>query len=126
MQNLTTTTVFPIFNYVPVYQTECIAKYFALCATIATVLLVLPYLLGPSIVAVDKNTAYECGFEPFIEDANEQTENHFIIVAILFVVFDLEVVMLVPFAPSILANGEDGLFLLFDFVVLLIVGLYYE
>lgn len=75
---------------------ENFIAYIIIVATISFLLLVLPMLLAPTrSFSSDKLSAYECGFEPF-RAPNEVVEHHFIIVAILFVIFDLELVFLFP------------------------------
>lgn len=114
-----------LFQYTVVPQAWSIVGYFTTCVVLASILAVVPVILGPKKRAVDKNTAYECGFEPFIY-SSEPVENHFIIVAILFVIFDLEVVMLVPYATSVTGDGYVGFLTVFGFGILLVLGLFYE
>lgn len=111
------------YSFTPSYGS--VVAYFTLCICIAALLFVIPALLAPKKRAVDKNTAYECGFEPFIY-GKEPTENHFIIVALLFVIFDLEVLLLVPFATNITNNGYVGFFTALCFAGFLVFGLFYE
>jgi NADH-quinone oxidoreductase subunit A len=53
------------------------------------------YLLSPKHANAEKLSAYECGFEPF-DEARKTFDVHFYVVAILFIIFDLEVVFLFP------------------------------
>jgi NADH-quinone oxidoreductase subunit A len=62
---------------------------------LAFVLLILSYLFSPKNIYAEKLSAYECGFEPFNE-ARRTFDIHFYIVAILFIIFDLEVAFLFP------------------------------
>lgn len=111
------------YSFTPTYGN--IVIYFTVCIILALILFIVPLLCAPYKRAVDKNTAYECGFEPFIY-GKEPAENHFIVVAILFVIFDLEVLLLVPFAANITNSGYIGFFTAFFFALFLVVGLFYE
>jgi NADH-quinone oxidoreductase subunit A len=59
------------------------------------ILLLLAFLLGPKNVSNEKVSAYECGFEPF-GDARDNFDIHFYVVALLFIIFDVEIIFLVP------------------------------
>jgi NADH:ubiquinone oxidoreductase subunit 3 (subunit A) len=77
-------------------STELFLSYLVIVATISLVLLTLPAGLSPSrAFSIEKLSAYECGFEPF-RTSKEAVEHHFIVVAILFVIFDLELIFLFP------------------------------
>jgi len=62
---------------------------------LASILVLASYMVGTQLGTVDKLAPYECGFDPF-EDARNVFDIRFYIVAILFLVFDLEVVFLFP------------------------------
>jgi NADH:ubiquinone oxidoreductase subunit 3 (subunit A) len=62
---------------------------------LACILFIVSYILSPRYPNSEKLSAYECGFEPF-DDARKAFDVHFYIVAILFIIFDLEVVFLFP------------------------------
>jgi NADH-quinone oxidoreductase subunit A len=79
-------------NYIT-YSTLLIAVVLALL--ISTVVLVLSYIVATQAPDPEKTSAYECGFEPF-EDARNRFDVRFYIVAILFIIFDLEVAFLFP------------------------------
>lgn len=70
--------------------------YLVISIFLSFLLYALPYLLSyQSIVGGEKLSSYECGFEPF-NDSKGQFNVHFYIVGILFIIFDLEIVFLVP------------------------------
>lgn len=79
-------------NYIT-YSTLLIAVVLALL--ISGVVLALSFLLAVQAPDSEKTSAYECGFEPF-EDARNRFDVRFYIVAILFIIFDLEVAFLLP------------------------------
>jgi NADH-quinone oxidoreductase subunit A len=75
------------------YLTVLICISFSLF--LAFVIFVLSYMLGVQNPDAEKISAYECGFEPF-EDARNKFDVRFYIVAILFIIFDVEVIYLFP------------------------------
>ena len=72
-----------------------------------------------------KNSAYECGFENF-SDARMKFDIRFYLVAILFIIFDLEIAFLFPWAVSLNDLGLTGLISMGIFLFILIVGFIYE
>lgn len=85
----------------------------------------IPGLLSPKVESLEKDSMYECGFEPFEED-EEASESHFILIGVLFVLFDLELVLLVPMLGSIGTLGGVGIILVVFFLLILVAGLIYE
>lgn len=73
----------------------------------------------------EKNSAYECGFEPF-DDARRRFDVRFYLVAILFIIFDLEVAFLFPWAVSLGRIGLFGFFSMIVFLGVLTIGFIYE
>ena len=86
---------------------------------------VLNFLLSPKKPDPEKLSAYECGFEPF-EDARVKFDVRFYLVAILFIIFDLEVAFLFPWAISLSLIGLVGYFSMMLFLLILTVGFVYE
>ena len=82
-------------------------------------------LVGPSKPDKEKLSAYECGFEPF-EDARVKFDVRFYLVAILFIIFDLEVAFLFPWAISLSLTGLIGYLSMMIFLLILTVGFVYE
>ena len=74
---------------------------------------------------VEKNSAYECGFEAF-SDARIRFDVRYYLVAILFIIFDLEVAFLFPWAVSLNAIGMFGFWSMMVFLAILTVGFVYE
>ena len=74
---------------------------------------------------VAKNSAYECGFEPF-SDSRHKFDVRFYLVAILFIIFDLEVAFLFPWAVSLGSIGAFGFWSMVVFLGVLTVGFIYE
>ena len=88
-------------------------------------------MIGGSLLAArqkpyaEKLSAYECGFEPF-DDARRKFDVRFYLVAILFIIFDLEVAFLFPWAISLADIGAFGFFSMVAFLGVLTVGFIYE
>ena len=85
----------------------------------------LSYFLAVQNPDAEKMSAYECGFEPF-EDARNKFDVRFYIVAILFIIFDVEVVYLFPWSVSLYATGFQGFWAMMLFLIILTVGFLYE
>ena len=86
---------------------------------------VLGRLLAPHRPDSEKNSAYECGFEAF-EDARMKFDVRYYLVAILFILFDLEIAFLFPWAIVLQEIGTFGLVAMFVFLAILVVGFIYE
>ena len=82
-------------------------------------------LLAPSNPDPEKNSAYECGFNAF-DDARMKFDVRFYLVAILFIIFDLEVAFLFPFAVSLGEIGVYGFWSMVAFLTVLTIGFIYE
>ena len=81
--------------------------------------------MGAQRPDAEKNSAYECGFEPF-EDARMRFDVRFYLVAILFIIFDLEVAFLFPWAAALGDIGLFGFWSMVVFLLILTVGFVYE
>ena len=86
---------------------------------------VLGRLLGPFKPDAEKLSPYECGFEAF-EDARMKFDVRYYLVAILFILFDLEVAFLVPWAVAMRDVGLLGFSAMMVFLAVLVIGLIYE
>ncbi len=86
--------------------------------------LVMTYMIASQHPDPEKNSAYECGFEAF-EDARMQFDVRFYLVAILFVVFDLETAFLFPWAVVLDHIGLFGFVEMMLFLLILLVGYAY-
>ena len=92
---------------------------------IGLALLVAPFLIAPSDPDPEKLKAYECGFDAF-EDARMKFDVKYYLVAILFIIFDLEVAFLFPWAVSLGDVGLFGFWSMIVFLGVLTVGFIYE
>jgi len=92
---------------------------------LAAIILIASYVVAPQRPDAEKLSAYECGFDAF-DDARNKFDVRFYLVAILFIIFDLEVAFLFPWAVSL---GDIGLFGFWSMVVflgILTIGFIYE
>ena len=87
--------------------------------------ILMNFLLSPSKPDPEKLSAYECGFEPF-EDSRMEFDVRFYLVAILFIIFDLEIAFLFPWAISLGNLGILGFTSMMIFLFILTVGFVYE
>lgn len=92
---------------------------------LGTVIFSLSYLIAVQNPDFEKISAYECGFEPF-EDARNKFDVRFYIVAILFIVFDIEVIYLFPWSVSLYATAFQGFWAMIFFLFILTIGFLYE
>lgn len=92
---------------------------------LGAVLIVAGLLLAPHRPDQEKYSPYECGFEPF-EDSRVRFDVRYYLVAILFIIFDLEIAFLFPWAVSLKVIGLGGLFAMAVFLGVLVVGFIYE
>ncbi|MBU6457065.1 MAG: NADH-quinone oxidoreductase subunit A [Bradyrhizobium sp.] len=99
--------------------------FVALAGVIAVVLLAAPFALAFKNPDPEKLSAYECGFNPF-DDARMKFDVRFYLVSLLFIVFDLEVAFLFPWAVSFHRVGLAGFWSMMAFLGVLTIGFVYE
>ena len=87
--------------------------------------IVINFLFSPKKPDPEKLSAYECGFEPF-SDSRMEFDVRFYLVAILFIIFDLEIAFLFPWAISLGNIGLLGFISMMIFLIILTVGFIYE
>ncbi len=110
---------------------ELLSDYFpvlifmTLAAIITFALLFIPILIAPSDPDSEKLSPYECGFEAF-DDARMKFDVKFYLVAILFIIFDLEIAFLFPWAVAFGDIGLFGFWSMMFFLGVLTVGFAYE
>ena len=99
--------------------------FMGLAAVVTLALLVVPLLVAPSDPDAEKLSPYECGFEAF-DDARMKFDVKFYLVAILFIIFDLEIAFLFPWAVAFGDIGLFGFWSMMFFLAVLTVGFAYE
>jgi NADH-quinone oxidoreductase subunit A len=106
-------------NYLP------LVVFIAIAIVVGAGLLVAPFLVAYSSPDPEKLSAYECGFNAF-DDARMKFDVRFYLVAILFIIFDLEVAFLFPWAVAFGKLGVTGFWSMMVFLAVLTVGFAYE
>ena len=106
-------------NYLP------ILIFFIVAAGLGLLLLGLGFLFGRGTKDSEKLSPYECGFEPF-DDSRMKFDVRYYLVAILFIIFDLEIAFLFPWAISLGNLGPLGFWSMMIFLFVLTVGFIYE
>lgn len=99
--------------------------FMGLALGLAAVMIIASYLVARQRPDTEKVSAYECGFEAF-DDARSKFDVRFYLVAILFIIFDLEVAFLFPWAVSLGDLGVFGFWSMMVFLGLLTIGFIYE
>jgi NADH-quinone oxidoreductase subunit A len=109
-----------LFEYLP------ILIFLGIAGVIAALLIVVPLIVAPSEPDPEKLSAYECGFNAF-DDARLKFDVRYYLVAILFIIFDLEVAFLFPWAITLPHTGDLFAFWsMMAFLGVLTVGFIYE
>ena len=108
-----------------------LTNYFPVLVFLVIAGVIAASMVAGSLLAAKQNpypeklSAYECGFEPF-DDARRRFDVRFYLVAILFIIFDLEVAFLFPWAVSLSNIGIFGFLSMLGFLAVLTVGFIYE
>ena len=102
-----------------------IVIFLGIAGILAGLFIAIPSLIAPSSPDPEKNSAYECGFNAF-DDARMKFDVRFYLVAILFIIFDLEVSFLFPWAVAFGKLGAYGFWSMMAFLAVLTVGFIYE
>lgn len=99
--------------------------YFLIAFALAGLLVGLSFVFAIKKPDPEKISAYECGFDPF-DDARSRFDIQFYLVAILFIIFDLEVTFLFPWALTLSQVSFFGFWSMMTFLIVLTVGFVYE
>ncbi len=108
-----------LFDYLP------IVIFLGVAIALGIVLLLAAVVLAPSDPDPEKISAYECGFNAF-DDARMKFDVRFYLVAILFIIFDLEIAFLFPWAVAFKDIGDVGFWSMIVFLGVLTIGFAYE
>jgi NADH-quinone oxidoreductase subunit A len=107
-----------------------LAEYFpiliflVISLAMGVILLTMGGILGPRSPDSEKNSPYECGFEAF-EDTRSKFDVRYYLIAILFILFDLEIAFFIPWALVLDELGTFGLVIMAVFLVELVVGFFF-
>jgi NADH-quinone oxidoreductase subunit A len=99
--------------------------FLAIALILSLGFLILNFAFSPKNPDPEKLSAYECGFEPF-NDSRMEFDIRFYLVAILFIIFDLEIAFLFPWAITLGNLGLFGFFSMMLFLFILTIGFIYE
>lgn len=108
-----------LLNYLP------ILVFFGIAAGLSCLMVIASLLVGKHNPDTEKLSAYECGFDAF-SDAHHKFDVRYYLVAILFIIFDLEIAFLFPWAVSLGHIGLFGFWSMVVFLGVLTVGFIYE
>ena len=99
--------------------------FIAIAGALSIIMVVASYLAAKQNPDKEKLSAYECGFEAF-DDSRGKFDVRFYLVSILFIIFDLEIAFLFPWAVSLGTIGLIGFWSMFTFLMVLTIGFIYE
>lgn len=120
-----------LFVFYPLNFTMFLNNYFSIflffvfSVALSSIIFFLSFFLSSKLDDAEKLTAYECGFNPFV-DSRAEFDVKFYIVAILFLIFDLELSFLFPFSVCLEYISLVGFYCLLFFLFVLTVGFVYE
>ena len=100
--------------------------FFLFIPILALILLVINILFSPHNPYQEKNSAFECGFHSFLGQNRTQFSISFFIFALLFLLFDLEILLVYPYVVSAYTNGIYGLIIMLIFFLILTLGFVFE
>lgn len=100
-----------------------ILLFIGISTALGIILVTIGGILGPRRPDAEKTSPYECGFEAF-EDTRSKFDVRFYLVAILFIIFDLEIAFFIPWAVALDELGTLGLVAMTIFVLELVIGFF--
>lgn len=108
-----------------VYEYLGLLIYLVFSLVLSFILVFASMFLVSRNTDIEKVSAYECGFHPF-EDTRSKFDVRFYLVAILFIIFDLEITFLFPWSLCLISTGLAGYLSVMFFLFILLVGFFYE
>jgi NADH-quinone oxidoreductase subunit A len=103
-----------------------IVIFLLIASALAFALLFIPFIIAPKKNDKEKLSQYECGFDPIIDDQNSKFDIKFCLISILFIIFDLEIAFLFPWAILMKELGTLGFVSMMSFLAILTIGFIYE
>src|SRR3979490_1829649 len=100
--------------------------FFIFIPILSIILLTINILLSPHNPYQEKNSAFECGFHSFLGQNRTQFSISFFVFALLFLLFDLEILLVFPYVVSAYTNGMYGLTIMLIFFLVLTLGFAFE
>lgn len=108
-----------------IYEYTALLCYFFISLFLSVLILILSMITIYRVTDIEKVSAYECGFHPF-QDARGKFEVRFYLVAILFIIFDLEIMFLFPWSVVYRFLNILGFISMIIFLIILTLGFLYE
>lgn len=102
-----------------------IVVFFCIAVTVAWIMAFIPEVLANFKYNESKLDSYECGFEPF-SDSRKKFDIRFYLVAIIFVLFDLEIALITPWIVEAKLLGPETLLCVSVFITMVVIGFWYE
>ena len=103
-----------------------VSIFFLVVPILAFILLAINLIFAPHNPYLEKNSAFECGFHSFLGQNRTQFSISFFIFALLFLLFDLEILLVYPYVVSAYTNGIYGLVIMLVFFLVLTLGFAFE
>ncbi len=100
--------------------------FFVFIPILASILLIVNLILAPHNPYEEKNSVFECGFHSFLGQNRSEFSISFFIFALLFLLFDLEILLVYPYIVSTYINGVFGLIIMLIFFLILTLGFAFE
>ena len=100
--------------------------FLVLIPILGMILLMVNVILSPANTYVEKESAFECGFHSFLDQNRIQFDISFFVFGLLFLLFDLEILLLYPYVVSAFTNGIYGLVIALVFSLVLTLGFCFE
>ena len=107
-------------------QTNTLLTFFIIVPVLSGILLALNLLLAPHLPETEKLTTYECGFSPIHDQTRAPFTIHFLLFGVLFLAFDLEILLLFPLGLSLFSVEVYGFVMAAIFLIFLGFGFIYE
>lgn len=114
------------FNLIQYLNMSATTFFFVFIPILAVILLVVNLILAPHNPYQEKDSVFECGFHSFLHQNRTQFNVSFFIFALLFLLFDLEILLVYPYVVSGYTNDIYGLIIMLIFFVLLTLGFVFE
>ena len=93
---------------------------------LGVILLLVNFVLAPHRPYKEKKTPFECGYHSFLEQTRTQFTISFFTFGLLFLIFDLELVLIFPYALSVYFKGSYGYYVTLTFIIILTLGFLFE
>jgi|SRR6185312_6722120 len=102
-----------------------LVTFFLVILIIILAILLVTYIINKPTADYEKHSSYECGFEPF-GDSRTFFDIHYYVIGLLFIIFDLEIIFLMPFVIDIKNLSIIGYLTFIFLMIIIIIGFYFE